>query len=161
MMFHAGLFLGFQGALSPACLSAPPQNRVKRMHYESITENIKVAVQPTFLDNQSSPTDNHFVWAYTVHIVNLSAQPVRLINRYWRITNANGHTEEVRGPGVVGEQPLISPGESYEYTSGAPLSTPSGIMSGHYEMQSANGGLFRINIPAFSLDSPHQAIHLN
>ena len=131
------------------------------MHYESITENIKVSVQPTFLDNQSSPTDNHFVWAYTVHIVNLSAQPVRLINRYWRITNANGHTEEVRGPGVVGEQPLISPGESYEYTSGAPLSTPSGIMSGHYEMQSANGGLFRINIPAFSLDSPHQAIHLN
>ncbi len=131
------------------------------MRYEAITRDIKVTVTPTYLANQSSPQDGHFVWAYAVQIVNLGTMPVQLINRHWRITDARGHTEEVRGPGVVGEQPLLQPGESFEYTSGAPLRTPSGIMSGQYEMETDAGDMFQVEIPAFSLDSPHQAIQLN
>ncbi len=120
-----------------------------------------MVVTPSYLASQSSPQDDHFVWAYTVQIINLGAGPVQLINRHWRITDALGRTEEVRGPGVVGEQPLLQPGESFEYTSGAPLRTPSGIMTGQYEMESESGDMFHVEIPAFSLDSPHQAIQLN
>lgn len=124
--------------------------------YERETNGIKVSVRPTFLEGQSDPDDDLYVWSYTVKIHNGSHGNVRLRTRHWLITNAKGLTEEVRGIGVVGEQPLIKPGEGFEYTSGAPLSTPSGMMVGRYGMESAEGELFEVDIPAFSLDSPHE-----
>lgn len=124
--------------------------------YERMTKGIKVSVRPTFLDGQSDPSDDLYVWSYTVRIDNCSKESVRLRTRHWLITNAKGLTEEVKGVGVVGEQPLIKPGERYEYTSGAPLSTPSGMMVGRYGMEGAKGDLFEVDIPAFSLDSPHE-----
>ncbi len=129
--------------------------------YEAITDGVRVSVTPYFLEDQSNPSDDHYVWAYSVSIQNESAQVVQLLNRYWRITDAFGISQEVRGPGVVGEQPVLQPGESFEYTSGTPLTTPSGIMVGTYEMVQPNGEAFDVAVPAFSLDSPHQAIQLN
>ncbi|WP_281684923.1 Co2+/Mg2+ efflux protein ApaG [Thalassobaculum salexigens] len=123
--------------------------------YSETTREIQVTVTPVYLDGQSSPSDNHYVWAYQVRIENTGRETVRLRTRHWRITDAAGHTQEVRGPGVVGEQPLLGPGEHFEYTSGCPLSTPSGLMVGSYAMEDANGALFDVAIPAFSLDSPH------
>ncbi|NWG93039.1 MAG: Co2+/Mg2+ efflux protein ApaG [Parvularculaceae bacterium] len=124
--------------------------------YERVTKGIKVSVRSTFLENQSDPSDDLYVWSYTVRIHNRSRETVRLRTRHWLITNAKGLTEEVKGVGVVGEQPLIRPGERYEYTSGVPLSTPSGMMVGRYGMESEEGVLFEVDIPAFSLDSPHE-----
>lgn len=130
--------------------------------YSAITRNIRVTVEPIFLDEQSSATEDHYVWAYQVRIENDGDQTVQLINRYWRITDAGGRVQEVRGEGVVGEQPKLAPGESFEYTSGTPLGTPSGIMVGTYEMEdSGTGERFDIEVPAFSLDSPYQARRLN
>ena len=103
----------------------------------------------------------HFVWAYQVKIENHGPATVQLQERYWRITDANGLVQEVRGSGVVGEQPILEPGETFEYTSGTPLNTPSGIMVGSYSMQTNQGDQFDVDIPAFSLDSPHQIINLN
>lgn len=124
--------------------------------YERVTKGIRVSVKPTFLEGQSDPDDDLYVWSYTVRIHNGTTDSIRLRTRHWLITNAKGLTEEVRGVGVVGEQPLIRPGEKYEYTSGAPLSTPSGMMVGRYSVESAEGELFDVDIPAFSLDSPHE-----
>ena len=124
--------------------------------YERVTNGIKVSVKPAFQEQQSDPGDELFVWSYTVRIHNGSRKSVRLRTRHWLITNAKGLTEEVKGVGVVGEQPLIKPGEGFEYTSGAPLTTPSGMMVGRYGMENAEGELFDIDIPAFSLDSPHE-----
>lgn len=124
--------------------------------YEEVTEGIKVSVTPKYLEDQSSPEDGHYVWAYTVRIENQGAQEVQLLNRHWKITDALGRLQEVRGPGVVGEQPVLKPGESFEYTSGTPLKTPSGIMVGEYEMETDSGGRLDVRIPAFSLDSPYQ-----
>jgi ApaG protein len=129
--------------------------------YSQTTGPIRVTVKPTFLEEQSTPTDNHFVWAYHVRIENIGETTVQLISRYWRITDGLGRTEEVRGPGVVGEQPILEPGSAFEYTSGAPLATPSGIMVGSYQMKRQDGELFDVAIPAFSLDSPHQRVRLN
>lgn len=129
--------------------------------YERQTRNIKVTVTPFYLEDQSSPDENHFVWAYHVKIENIGPETVQLRNRYWRITDAMGRVQEVRGPGVVGEQPVLNPGEDFEYTSGTPLQTPSGIMVGTYRMEAASGEVFDVDIPAFSLDSPHQPIQLN
>jgi len=129
--------------------------------YSRTTHDIRVTVQPVYLDEQSSPDDQQFVWVYQVRIENLGARTVRLRNRYWSITDARGRTQEVRGPGVVGEQPLLRPGENFEYTSGCPLSTPSGMMVGSYEMESETGERIEVAIPAFSLDSPHQQVSLN
>ena len=129
--------------------------------YSCTTHDIRVTVQPMYLDEQSSPEDQQFVWAYQVRIENLGDRTVRLRNRYWSITDARGRTQEVRGPGVVGEQPLLRPGESFEYTSGCPLSTPSGMMVGAYEMEAESGERLEVDIPAFSLDSPHQRVSLN
>lgn len=129
--------------------------------YEAETEGIHIRVIPKFLEDQSDVTQNRYVWAYTVRIENHGSEAVQLINRYWRITNSSGQVQEVRGPGVVGEQPVIRPGDSFEYTSGAPLSTPSGIMVGHYEMRRDSGAGFQAAIPAFSLDSPHEKVRLN
>lgn len=129
--------------------------------YDDTTGSIKVTVEPRFLEDQSDPDDHHFVWAYSVRIENKGVERVQLLNRYWRITNGLGDIKEVRGSGVVGEQPVLQPGEAFEYTSGTPLSTPSGIMSGTYEMQRGDGDTFEVAIPAFSLDSPHESASVN
>jgi ApaG protein len=129
--------------------------------YNETTGSIRVTVEPFYLEDQSSPSDNHFVWAYQVRIENMSGDTVQLVNRYWRITDSFGRVQEVRGAGVVGEQPTLKPGESFEYTSGTPLPTPSGIMVGTYEMKSASGRLFDVAVPAFSLDSPHEEVRLH
>ena len=129
--------------------------------YSDTTRDIRVTVEPRYLPEQSQPGESHYVWAYQVRIENLGRETVRLRTRYWKITDALGRLMEVRGPGVVGEQPLLRPGEHFTYTSGTPLSTPSGIMAGSYGMESDTGESFDIAIPAFSLDSPHQQRHLN
>lgn len=123
--------------------------------YKATTRQIQVTVEPFFLEEKSSPEDQRYVWAYHVQIENQGPEAVTLKSRYWRITDSMGQVQEVRGEGVVGEQPVIHPGEAYEYTSGAPLSTPSGIMSGSYQMTTPDGVYFEVEIPAFSLDSPH------
>lgn len=129
--------------------------------YSEITKSIRVTVVPAFLDEHSSPEDDKYVWAYEVRIENLGEETVQLINRYWSITNSLGQTQTVRGSGVVGEQPILKPGEYFEYTSGTPLSTPSGLMMGTYQMENNDGKLFDVSIPAFSLDSPHQSMRVN
>lgn len=131
------------------------------MIYEKITSDVLIKVEPSYLEEQSSPEDSHFVWAYRVTIENKSDKTIQLRSRYWRITDDQGHTQEVEGDGVVGEQPVLDPGQSYEYTSGAPLPTPSGFMSGNYLMEGMDGSKFKVDIPAFSLDSPYQrsALH--
>ncbi len=122
--------------------------------YEALTRGIRVNVTPEYLEDQSSPEDGQFFWAYTVEITNDGNETVQLRSRIWRITDASGQTEEVRGPGVVGETPVIEPGNSFSYTSGCPLRTSSGIMVGSYQMAGEDGTLFDVAIPAFSLDSP-------
>jgi len=129
--------------------------------YEKTTRSIRVCVQPFYLEEQSSPENNHWVFAYQVRIENQGSETVQLRNRYWHITDAMGRGQEVRGAGVVGEQPVLSPGESYEYTSGTPLSTPSGIMVGSYEMVTDSGESFDVVIPAFSLDCPDQKVQVH
>jgi len=129
--------------------------------YSEITRSIKVTVKPFYLEDESSPSENHYVWAYQVRIENQGGETVQLRRRHWRITDGMGRQQEVRGPGVVGEEPVLAPGESFEYTSGMPLATPSGIIVGNYEMETRAGESFEVAIPAFSLDSPHQAIRLN
>ena len=123
--------------------------------YEATTSNIRITVKPQFLESQSRPDEEHFVWAYTIRIENLGQETVTLRTRYWKITDGRGRIQEVRGAGVVGEQPTLAPGQSFEYTSGAPLPTPSGFMVGSYQMQASDGHLFNVEIPAFPLDSPH------
>ena len=132
-----------------------------RHMYSETTHGITVTVRPVFLEDQSTPAENRYVWAYFVRIENGSNRTVQLRSRYWHITDARGRVQEVRGPGVVGEQPILAPGESYEYNSGTPLSTPSGIMRGAYQMETPDGARFDIGVPAFSLDSPHEAVRLN
>ena len=129
--------------------------------YQATTRQITVTVTPTYLEDQSRPDAQRWVWAYTVEIENAGDAPATLRSRYWQITDANGHVEEVRGPGVVGEEPHLSPGDSFTYTSGCPLATPSGIMRGHYRMQGPDGAFFEVEIPAFSLDLPQKARVLN
>lgn len=117
-----------------------------------------VRVAPEFLPDESEPDENRFVWAYTIEIENRSADAVKLVSRFWRITDENGHTQEVRGDGVIGQQPVIPPGESFRYTSAAPLAAPSGVMLGAYSMQRVGSDeAFDIAVPAFVLDSPHQS----
>ena len=128
--------------------------------YSHTTRDITITVQPIYLDEESSVTESQHVWAYHVRIDNQGDEVVQLINRYWHITDGRGMVKEVKGPGVVGQQPLIRPGEIYEYASGVPLNTQTGIMKGHYEMQLVEGGsagsMFNAIIPTFSLDSAEQ-----
>ena len=123
--------------------------------YSKTTNGIKVTVTPYFLDDQSSPQDDHFVWAYQVNIKNLGNTTMRLSQRNWVIIDANGKILNVQGDGVVGEFPTLQPGESFEYTSGTPLKTNSGIMQGFYLMSKDDGEQLKIDIPTFSLDSPY------
>lgn len=129
--------------------------------YEKTTRAITITVRPFYLDEQSEPDEEHYVWAYRVSIENSGEETVQLLNRHWRITDKLGRLEEVKGPGVVGEQPVLNPGDSFEYTSGTPLRTPSGIMAGTYEMESDSGERFNVEIPAFSLDSPYDSASIN
>jgi ApaG protein len=129
--------------------------------YEKVTHDISISVRPFYLEDQSMPDEDRYVWAYKVSIANKGSETVQLLNRYWRITDKLGRLQEVRGPGVVGEQPVLKPGESFEYTSGCPLTTPSGIMAGSYEMTTTAGKRFHVEIPAFSLDSPYDTAVIN
>jgi len=123
--------------------------------YSHVTRHVRVTVEPIFLEDQSSPEEGHFFWAYRVRIANEGPETVQLTHRHWRITDAFGRLQEVHGEGVVGEQPVLQPGGTFEYTSGCPLTTPSGIMAGSYLMVTPGGERFPVEIPAFSLDSPH------
>ena len=129
--------------------------------YESVTRNIHVVVRPKYLQSQSRPDDDHFVWAYTITIANKGIEIVTLRTRHWKITDDRGKLQEVMGDGVVGKQPTLAPGESFEYTSGVPLSTPSGFMVGTYQMETTGGERFDVDIPAFSLDSPQSHRPIN
>lgn len=129
--------------------------------YEQVTHGIRIRVTPEYSDEQSTPDEGYFFWIYTIEITNESTRTVQLKSRLWRITDANGRTDEVRGPGVVGQTPVIPPGQSFTYSSGCPLATPSGIMVGSYQMIDDNGRLFDVAIPPFSLDSPYATRSVN
>ena len=124
--------------------------------YQLETRRIRVSVTPAYLQDQSDPEDDRYVWSYTVTIENRGKEPVKLLSRYWNIIDGQGRVQEVRGAGVVGAQPVIGPGESFEYTSGCPLETATGTMSGRYQMLSASGESFEAEIPAFLLESPYE-----
>src|SRR5437870_798956 len=129
--------------------------------YSETTRSIKVTVRPFYLDQHSSPAEGHWVWAYHVRIENEGGETVQLRRRHWQITDSAGRVQEVRGPGVVGEQPVLEPGGSFEYTSSCPLPTPSGFMVGDYEMETRSGENFLVRVPAFSLDTPQQTSRPN
>jgi ApaG protein len=132
-----------------------------RALYVATTRGIAVSVEPTYLEARSSPDTSQYFWAYRVRIENQGLETVQLLTRHWMITNARGEFSEVKGPGVVGEQPTLKPGESFEYTSGAPLNTATGMMGGAYEMENESGERFNIEIPTFSLDRPNERVFLN
>jgi ApaG protein len=125
------------------------------------TRDISVSVETSYLEKQSDPDEQYFVWAYRITIANHSDQTVQLLTRHWKISDGQGRVQEVRGDGVIGEQPILEPGASYTYSSGTPLQTPSGFMHGSYQMQSDDGERFDVDIPAFSLDSPHDSPQLH
>ena len=130
--------------------------------YSSVTRNIRITVRSFYLDDQSKPEQGEFVWAYRITIENRGRESVQLMRRSWLITDAQGRTVKVSGEGVVGEKPVIEAGEAFEYTSGTPLHTPTGFMSGKYHMMmTTTGELFDVEIPTFSLDSPHQDSRLH
>jgi ApaG protein len=122
--------------------------------YRAVTRQIEVTVEPNFMPEQSSVERREYFWSYTIAITNAGPETVQLRTRHWIITDATGHRREVRGEGVIGKQPVLSPGERFEYTSGVPLPTASGFMTGSYQMVSASGERFEIEVPTFSLDSP-------
>ena len=127
-----------------------------KRRYEETTRNIRIAVEPNFLEDQSEPEEGRYLWSYRITIENQGEMPVQLLSRYWRIVDARGRVREVRGDGVIGEQPTIPPGRAYEYTSGAPLETASGFMNGTYRMRASSGESFEVGIPMFALESPYE-----
>ena len=129
--------------------------------YRAVTRQIEVTVEPNFRPERSSIDKGQYFWAYTIVITNSGSETVQLRTRHWIITDATGRKQEVRGEGVVGEQPVLAPGERYEYTSGVPLPTPSGFMTGRYQMVNESGERFEIDVPTFSLDSPDNKRVLN
>ncbi len=122
--------------------------------YVAETNDIRITATPNYLGAQSNPALNQFFWTYTIVIENVGAITVQLLSRHWRITDCEGRTTEVQGEGVVGKTPVLKPGERFEYTSGTPLASASGIMVGTYRMRREGGGEFDVDIPAFSLDGP-------
>jgi ApaG protein len=129
--------------------------------YRTTTSGIEVTVEPFYLEERSQPEAGRYFWAYRVTIANRGGKSVKLVSRHWRITDAGGRLEEVRGVGVVGEQPELEPGDSFQYTSGCPLATPSGFMVGDYRMRDEAGHEFDVAIPAFSLDLPNERHSVN
>ena len=132
-----------------------------RRMYRAITRQIEVTVEPAFMPERSSAEHSRYFWAYTIVITNTGDETVQLKTRHWIITDASGKQQEVRGEGVVGEQPVLGPGEHFKYTSGVPLTTASGFMTGRYQMVSETGERFEIDVPTFSLDSPEGKRVLN
>jgi ApaG protein len=122
---------------------------------EAVTRGVRVRVQSEYSADQSAPSKNQWFFLYTVTIANEGPETVQLLTRHWIITDGTGHIEEVRGPGVVGKQPTIKPGESFEYTSGCPLSTPFGVMEGTYQMVTQSGERFDAKIAPFTLSEPY------
>ena len=122
---------------------------------------VSVFVEPIYLEDHSDPHEDNYLWAYRVKIKNNEEEKIKLISRHWKIFDSNGNHKEVKGKGVVGEQPTIEPGDEFEYTSGTPLKTSSGLMHGSYQMQSFDGKKFEVSIPAFSLDIPDKENKLN
>ena len=129
--------------------------------YRAVTRQIEVTVEPNFMPERSSAENSRYFWSYTIVITNTGDETVQLRTRHWIITDAAGRQQEVKGEGVVGEQPVLAPGEHFKYTSGVPLSTASGIMAGRYQMVSETGERFEIEVPTFSLDSPDHKRVLN
>ena len=129
--------------------------------YRAVTRKIEVTVKPSFLAERSSPENGYFFWAYTIGITNGGAETVQLRTRHWRITDAFGRMQEVKGAGVVGEEPTLKAGQSFEYTSGVPLPTPSGFMTGTYGMVTDGGERFDVQIPTFSLDCSYAERTIN
>jgi len=129
--------------------------------YIAVTNDIQVTVWPEFIDSKSSLIGDLFVWSYQVRIDNNSDKKIKLIGRFWRIIDEKGVAQEVKGDGVVGEQPTIASGKFYQYSSGVHLRYPSGIMMGKYQMQQEDGKVFDVTIPTFSLDIPNQKPVLN
>jgi ApaG protein len=121
--------------------------------YRAVTRNIEVTVEPKFWPERSSIEKGQYFWSYTIVITNNGEETVQLETRHWIITDANGHQENVRGEGVIGQQPVLAPGERFEYSSGVQLLTASGVMTGRYQMVSESGEHFEIDVPAFSLES--------
>ncbi len=166
------VFFQKSAAFLSACgLARPPlasvskilrKQRIVEPGFHATTAGIRVGVQVFYLAEQSRPEESQFVWAYHVTIANRGPVTVQLLKRTWEITDAHGRVQHVHGEGVVGEQPVLAPGEVFEYTSGTPLPTASGFMVGWYHMvRTASGETFDIAIPAFSLDSPHQDTRLH
>ena len=122
---------------------------------EAVTRKIRVQVRSEFSPERSRPADEHWFFLYTITITNEGADTVQLMSRHWVITDANSKVEEVKGPGVVGEQPVLGPGESFTYTSGCPLGTPFGVMEGTYQMVGRDGGEFDVRIAPFTLSEPY------
>ena len=131
------------------------------MIYHKETAGVSVSVTPLFLNEGSRHEDQVYMWAYSIHIKNNQDTPLCLRRRFWQIIDASGHSQQVEGEGVLGEQPLLEPGKSYEYASGTMLSTPSGVMLGRYQMETQSGEHLKVEIPAFYLESPYntQALH--
>lgn len=122
--------------------------------YIATTNNIKITVWSEFIDSKASIVGDLFIWAYHIRIDNKSPQIIKLLNRYWRVIDERGVKQKFSGEGVIGEQPSILPGKSYQYSSGIHLNYPSGIMTGRYQMQDGDGKIFDVKVPAFSLDVP-------
>jgi ApaG protein len=129
---------------------------VSKHQYEETTRDIRIAVEPEFLSDHSEPEENRYLWSYRISIENKGPETVQLLTRHWRITDSRGRVREVKGDGVVGEQPVIKPGGKFQYSSGAPLETPSGFMGGSYRMRTERGEYFDAGIPTFALDSPFE-----
>jgi len=129
--------------------------------YQTRTGDLVVRVRPTYLPDYSDPEERRFLWSYDIEIENLGSETVQLQSRHWIITDALGRVEEVKGPGVVDQRPVLGPGMRHGYTSGCPLTTASGGMVGSYVMTGADGRMFEIAIPPFSLDIPQARGRLN
>ena len=128
--------------------------------YEKKTQDMIIRVRPRFIEDESAPVEHRYVWAYTIQIENAGTRTVQLLTRHWKITDRAGRVQEVHGEGVVGQTPVLEPGDTFEYTSGAPLSEPSGVMEGAYGLSDGEGD-FTVDIPAFSLDSPYDSARPN
>ena len=150
-----GLRFGSSGGFGYA------DDSLEKPMYRAVTRQIEVTVEPNFMPERSSEAELRYFWSYTIVITNAGPETVQLRTRHWIITDATGRTQEVRGEGVVGEQPTLGPGERFQYTSGVPLPTSSGFMTGRYQMVTDRGERFEIDIPTFSLDSPQARRTLN
>ena len=149
------------GSLRVFSYASPDKLEDRFRMYRAVTRKIVVTVEPNFMPERSVVDRGEYFWSYTIVIINAGPETVQLKTRHWIITDAAGRKKEVRGEGVVGEQPVLAPGERFEYTSGVPLPTASGFMTGRYQMVSESGERFEIDVPTFSLDSPDQKRVLN